>query len=220
MTPWTREGLLGSAHEVAAGLLGNVIRCGDVAVRLTEVEAYEGSNDSGSHAYRGPTPRSSIMFGQAGVAYVYFSYGMHHCLNVVCGPPGTASAVLLRGGEVVAGSQVARGRRDAGRVHAHPDQDLARGPARLASALGVDLAHNGLDLCLPTSALRLEPGDPPRLGAIKTGPRVGVSGPGGDGTAYPWRFWLNGEPTVSTYRAAKPRPLRSPHTGSLRQGRR
>ncbi len=210
LIPWPREGLLGSAHDLAAGLLGQMIRCGDVAVRLTEVEAYEGSNDPGSHAYRGPTPRSSIMFGQAGIAYVYFSYGMHHCLNIVCGPIGTPSAVLLRGGEVVDGLEVARSRRDVGRSQPHPERDLARGPARLASALGVDLHHNGLDLCDPSSLLRLETEVPSPGRVVKTGPRVGVSGPGGDGTTYPWRFWLGGEVSVSTYRAAKARPLRRP----------
>ena len=200
MALWSREALKQGAVMVAPMLLGSVIRSGDVAVRLTEVEAYEGFRDPGSHAYRGPTPRTQIMFGQAGFAYVYFSYGMHHCLNVVCGPVGTASAVLLRGGEVVAGWEAVRGRRDAGRSRPHPDRDLARGPARLASALGVDLHHNGLDLCDLGSPLCLQTGLPPDEESVTTGPRVGVSGPGGDGTTYPWRFWLAGEPTVSQYR--------------------
>lgn len=187
-----------------------MIRSGDVAIRLTEVEAYAGSEDPGSHAYRGPTPRTRIMFGDAGFAYVYFSYGMHHCLNVVCGPVGTASAVLLRGGEVVDGLEAARSRRDVGRGTPHLERDLARGPARLASALGVDLHHKGVDLCDPTSLVRLETSAALRGAVVETGPRVGVSGPGGDGTTYPWRFWLAGDPTVSTYRAAKTRVLRSP----------
>lgn len=207
---YPRAALSGSALDVAPKLLGNVIRCGDVAVRLTEVEAYEGSRDPGSHAYRGPTPRTQIMFGPAGFAYVYFSYGMHHCLNVVCGPVGTASAVLLRGGEVMDGLEVARSRRNAGRSQQHRDRDLARGPARLTSALGVDLRHKGVDLCDPTSLVRLETAAVVRNANVEIGPRVGVSGPGGDGTAYPWRFWLADEPTVSTYRAAKTRSLGSP----------
>ena len=113
-----------------------------VAVRLTEVEAYMGEADPGSHAYRGPTPRTRIMFGPAGFLYVYFSYGMHWCANVVCGPPGAASAVLLRAGEVVEGVDAARARRPAARREA----DLARGPARLTSALGVDGGCDGADL--------------------------------------------------------------------------
>ncbi len=203
---WPHETLGHTSVVVAPTLLGSIIRCGEVAIRLTEVEAYEGSCDPGSHAYRGPTPRTQIMFGQAGFAYVYFSYGMHHCLNVVCGPVGTASAVLLRGGEVMEGHKVARRRRNAGRSRPHPDRDLARGPARLASALGVDLRHNGLDLCAASSAVRVEVGATPPAPAVSVGPRVGVSGPGGDGATYPWRFWLTGDPTVSTYRAAKTRP--------------
>jgi len=209
MALWSREALKQGAVMVAPMLLGSVIRSGDVAVRLTEVEAYEGFRDPGSHAYRGPTPRTQIMFGQAGFAYVYFSYGMHHCLNVVCGRTGTASAVLLRGGEVIDGLEVARNRRNAGRSQGHPDRDLARGPARLASALGVDLHHKGVDLCDPASIVQLEMGSPSRSRRVETGPRVGVSGPGGDGTTYPWRFWLGGDPTVSTYRAAKSRLPRS-----------
>ncbi len=209
---WPRTSLSGSAPRVAPSLLGSVIRSGDVAIRLTEVEAYAGSQDPGSHAYRGPTPRTQIMFGEAGFAYVYFSYGMHYCLNVVCGPVGTASAVLLRGGEVIDGLEIARSRRDAGRSRPHRGRDLARGPARLASALGVDLHHKGLDLCDPSSMVRLETGGACLGDAVTAGPRVGVSGPGGDGTIYPWRFWIDGDPTVSTYRAAKTRPPRSPRS--------
>ncbi len=191
--------------EIAPRLLGGIIRTADVAIRLTEVEAYDGSNDPGSHAFRGPTKRSSIMFGDPGVAYVYFTYGMHHCLNVVCGPPGTAAGVLLRAGEVIDGESAARRRRDRGRARSHPRRDLARGPARLASALGVDLSDNGSNLCDPVAELRLEVGHTSPAAPISAGPRVGVSGAGGDGTAYPWRFWLTGDPTVSAYRPAKPR---------------
>ena len=201
--------------EVARDLLGRVVvhgsDDGDVAVRLTEVEAYAGPGDPGSHAARGRTPRTAVMFGPPGHAYVYFSYGMHWCANLVCGPEGTASAVLLRGGEVVGGLDLARSRRPAARR----DVDLARGPARLAAALGLDRAQDGADLCTPTSALRVlggaappAPSSSPRPAAV-TGPRVGVSGPGGDGERYPWRFWLPGEPTVSAYRVAAPRRRRA-----------
>ncbi len=120
--------------EVAPRLLGATLTHGGVTVRLTEVEAYDGGNDPGSHAYRGETRRNAVMFGPAGRLYVYFTYGMHHCCNVVCGPEGTANAVLLRAGEVVDGLDEARARR--GRSS---DRDLARGPGRLCQALGIDL---------------------------------------------------------------------------------
>lgn len=149
------------------------------------------------------------MFGPAGHAYVYFSYGMHHCLNVVCGRDGVAGAVLLRAGEVVAGENGARARRDAGRSLTHPARDLARGPARLTQGLGVDLRHNGMDLCAAGATVHVRQGSAPAASRIRTGPRVGVSGPGGDGTAYPWRFWIEGESSVSAYRPGRvvaPRP--------------
>jgi DNA-3-methyladenine glycosylase len=179
--------------DVAPRLLGAVLRHGGVAVRLTEVEAYDGANDPGSHAFRGPTRRNEVMFGPAGHLYVYFTYGMHHCANIVCGSEGTASAVLMRAGEVVDGLDRARTRRGT-----HPDRDLARGPARLCSALGLDLTRNGLDLS--TGALTL--GSPIDSGRISTGPRVGLR----HAADRPWRFWLTGDPTVSRYVAAKPRP--------------
>ncbi len=186
--------LTGPAEQVAPGLLGALVVCGEVAVRLTEVEAYAGEADPGSHAFRGRTPRSEVMFGPAGVAYVYFSYGMHWCMNVVTGPDGTASAVLLRAGEVVEGVELARERRAGAR-----DRDLARGPARLAKALGVTGELGGTDLLDPASPLRLVPGAPVDPAVVRTGPRVGVSGAG---APTPWRFWVDGEPTVSQYRPA------------------
>jgi DNA-3-methyladenine glycosylase len=176
--------------EVAPLLLGAVLRHGEVGCRLTEVEAYDGSNDPGSHAFRGPTPRNAVMFGPAGHLYVYFTYGMHWCANVVCGPEGRASAVLLRAGEIVEGVEVARARRPAARA----DRDLARGPARLCQALGVGRDQNGHDLCAPP--LTLEPGEP--VGVVSTGPRVGLRA----AADRPWRFYLAGEPTVSVYRPA------------------
>jgi DNA-3-methyladenine glycosylase len=184
--------------EVAPGLLGCVLRHDGVAVRLTEVEAYDGANDPGSHAYRGRTARNAVMFGEPGHVYVYFTYGMHWCVNLVCGPPGIASAVLLRAGEVVDGIGLARSRRTAARS----DRDLARGPARLAQALGLTGAHNGADAC-GNGPLRISPpsGEP---GDVRAGPRVGVA----NGAARPWRFWLEGEPSVSTYRPAVPRRRR------------
>jgi len=103
--------LTGPVLEVAPRLLGAELRHGDVVVRLTEVEAYDGPNDPGSHAYRGRTARNATMFGPAGHLYCYFTYGMHVCCNVVCGPEETPSAVLVRAGEVVEGIDLARRRR-------------------------------------------------------------------------------------------------------------
>ena len=191
----TRRLLTGPVLDVAPLLLGAVLEHGGVAVRLTEVEAYAGERDPGSHAFRGRTPRNAVMFGPAGHAYVYFTYGMHWCVNVVCGPVGEASAVLLRAGEVVRGLDAARARRPSART----DRELARGPARLTLALGIDKALDGADLLAPDGALRLR-GEVRPAGTVRTGPRVGVAG---DGAHQPWRFWLDGEPTVSAYRAAQ-----------------
>jgi DNA-3-methyladenine glycosylase len=211
----TRTDLLPDAVRVAPALLGarfvHASAEGVVAVRVTEVEAYLGPLDPGSHAYRGRTPRTAVMFGPAGFLYVYFTYGMHWCANVVCGPDGEASAVLLRAGEVVAGAELARGRRPAART----DVELARGPARLASALGLGRAQDGADLCAGDAAVWLEPPPPGPLGTVHVGPRVGVAGAGGDVAEFPWRFWLAGEPTVSTYRPASPRRRRTAPSGKL-----
>jgi DNA-3-methyladenine glycosylase len=187
----------GPVAEVAPTLLGCVLRANGVGIRLTEVEAYAGEADAGSHAFRGRTPRTEVMFGPPGRAYVYFTYGMHWCMNVVCGPDGTASAVLLRAGEVIEGVEVARERRARSK-----DRDLARGPARLTQALAVDGSYGGVDLLDPSSALRLTSGEPVDATLISKGPRVGV---GGAGAETPWRFWLSGDPTVSVYRPAVPR---------------
>lgn len=196
-----RQMLGGSATHVAGHLLGAVIVSGvgpgSVAVRVTEVEAYEGGMDPASHAYRGRTPRNEVMFGPAGFLYAYFVYGMHWCLNVVCGPEGTSSALLLRAGQVVDGADLARLRRPAARS----DVELARGPARLASALGATGAHNGVDLLDPDAPIRLMVADQVPI-AVARGPRVGVSA----AADHPWRFWLEGDPTVSPYRRARRAP--------------
>ena len=143
----------------------------------------------GSHAHRGRTERNEVMFGPPGHLYVYFTYGMHHCCNVSCGPEGEASAVLLRAGEVVDGLETSRGRR-----RRSSDRDLARGPGRLCQALGIDRGDNGLDLAA-------EPAPRPALDDVSTGPRVGLR----MAADRPWRFWITGDPTVSRYVAAKPR---------------
>ena len=198
--PGLADQLTGPVLEVAPTLLGAVVRHdtaqGTVAVRLTEVEAYAGEQDAGSHAYRGPTKRNEVMFGEAGHLYVYFTYGMHYCCNVVVGEAGHASAVLLRAGEVVEGAELARARRRNG-----PDRDLARGPARLCQALGIDLRHNGVHLGEGPLTLTL-PDAPHHLEEVLTGPRVGLR----HAADQPWRFWLADEPTVSVYRPAKRLP--------------
>ncbi len=187
--------------EVAPALLGAHLSAGGSTVRLTEVEAYAGEADPGSHAFRGRTPRTQVMFGPAGHAYVYFTYGMHWCLNVVTGVDGEASAVLLRAGEVVEGLDVALSRR--GGV---PERHLCRGPARLCRTLGICGEHSGVDLLDPASPVRLLPGAPVDPALVRTGPRVGVAG---DGAVAPWRFWVDGERTVSPYRAAVTRRRRT-----------
>ena len=219
--------------EVAPDLLGCVLEHetadGLVAVELTEVEAYAGRSDPASHAYRGKTKRNAAMFGPPGHAYVYFTYGMHFCVNMVClGEQGSASAVLLRAGAIIAGEDLARARRTRGPVPEGPvsegrariaPRDLARGPARLCQALGIDRTLDGADVCVAGAPLRMlsgagnparsavlargdetliPPGTPRR---IATGPRVGVS----SAAEIPWRFWYEGDPTVSVYRPHVPR---------------
>jgi len=197
-----------------------VVVHGPVAVRLTEVEAYGGpGEDPAAHTYRGRTPRNAVMFGPPGHLYVYFTYGMHFCANLVCLPEGHGSAVLLRAGEVVAGAGEARSRRSSGAPVS--ERDLARGPARLAVALGLLREHNGLDAVWegppapdlahlgaarpltgrPAGSVVALEGLPPEPDAIRSGPRTGIS------TAMdtPWRFWIDGDPTVSPYRRHTPR---------------
>ena len=228
-----------SAVAVAPALLGCVLEHdtpeGLVAVALTEVEAYHGQADPASHAYRGQTPRNAVMFGPPGHAYVYFTYGMHFCVNLVCLPEAAASAVLLRAGRVVEGEDLARARRTA---PGPGGRDQARGPARLCQALAITRAQNGADVCDPASPLRARWPGPAVAGA---GPRgsAGLAGAGPPGPAeltgerpvgpaelagasishgprvgvsaagdVPWRFWITGDPTVSVYRAHAPRRAR------------
>lgn len=189
----------------ARGLLGCRLRAGDVTLRLTEVEAYAGTGaDPASHAHRGRTPRNDVMFGPPGYAYVYFVFGLHWCLNVVCGPVGEASAVLLRAGSIVDGVELARARR-----HSTVDRELARGPARLTVALDIGVEANGTNLLDGTGPVWLLPPAPGTLpGVIDSGPRVGVA----LGADTPWRFWLRGEPSVSPYRRHIPRRSPGRHT--------
>jgi len=194
--------------EVAPDLLGRYLfsAVGDepVIVRLTEVEAYAGEVDPASHAFRGRTTRNEVMFGEGGHLYRYFIYGMYWCANVVTGPPGTAGGVLLRAGEVIAGHELAHLRRLSARKHA----ELAAGPAKLTAALGWNATdsgpRSGEDLCSTTGPARLLVGDPADRGRILSGPRVGVAA----AKEVPWRFWIDGDPTVSTYRRHEPRKVR------------
>ncbi len=200
------------ALEVAPGVLGCVLRHetddGPVAVTITEVEAYLGAVDPASHSFRGRTARNAVMFGGPGHAYVYFTYGMHWCVNLVCLPPGIPEAVLLRAGRVTEGVPLAAARRQTGRApgraaaKAPAERDLARGPARLCQALGVDRAQDGADVCDAGSPLQvLAPDGPVPPAAISRGPRVGIS----RATEEPWRFWITGDPTVSAYRPHVPK---------------
>ena len=179
--------------EAAPLLLGAVLRHDGVAVRITEVEAYGGADDPGSHAAAGLTPRSRVMFGPAGRLYVFLSYGMNFCANVVTGPEGSASAVLLRAGEVIEGLEVAQRRRGT-----KVEKELTRGPGKLCSALNIRLKENRADLS--TGPVRLELGEPIDPELISSGPRVGLT----NGADLPWRFWITGDPTVSVYRPARP----------------
>jgi DNA-3-methyladenine glycosylase len=200
------EALAGGVLDVAPRLLGGVLRHGDVAVRLPEVEAYDGPNDPGSHAHNGRTRRNAVMFGPPGRLYVYFSYGVHWCANVVVGEEGDGEAVLLRAGEVVVGEELARSRRRAARS----PRDLAGGPARLTQALAIGRDDLGTDLLDASSPVRLHRGQAPA--AISAGPRVGIS----LATDLPWRFWETDAPSVSVFRAGgKPRRRTAGQDGAL-----
>ncbi|MGH3255089.1 MAG: DNA-3-methyladenine glycosylase [Streptosporangiaceae bacterium] len=270
-----REFFARPSVQVAPDLLGCVLEHetaeGLVAVELTEVEAYAGQADPASHAYRGKTARNAVMFGPPGHAYVYFTYGMHFCVNLVCLDPDTASAVLLRAGRVIEGEELARARRTrrraggdrdgasqvrasqvrasqvrasqvrasqvrasqvrASQVRASQDRasqdrasrdrpglaarDLARGPGRLCQALDIDMTMDGADVCTAESPLRVRsrqtgPGTNARSAEkeICSGPRVGVSA----AADVPWRFWFEGDPSVSVYKpwVARRRKLVTP----------
>lgn len=206
--PATREALQGLPVEVAPRLLGGILRVtadgATVAVRITEVEAYHGQGtgpvpDPGSHARSGPTARNATMWGEAGHLYVYLSHGIHSCVNVVSGPAGVAGGILLRGGEIVEGADAAAARRPAARTA----RDLARGPGRLGDAVGLrHPRHDGIDAVTGEeragAVARLYlPATP--LADVSTGPRVGVAGVAGT-AAFPWRFWITGDATVSAFR--------------------
>jgi DNA-3-methyladenine glycosylase len=182
------------SRDLAPELLGKLLvhddpEFGRLAVRLVEVEAYAGDEDPGSHAFRGETPRNRVMFGPPGHLYVYFTYGMHWCSNIVCGEKGYASAVLLRGGAPIEGVDVMRLRRHVVRR----DRDLSSGPARLTQALGITGAHNGTDLVRGSVRLLDDGTPPPRRPGRST--RVGLKP--GEGDRSRWRWFVRDEPNVS-----------------------
>jgi DNA-3-methyladenine glycosylase len=182
--------VVGVARALLGRLLVHDAPDGRVAGRIVEVEAYRGPDDPASHAFRGTTARNRAMFGPPGHAYVYFTYGMHHCLNVVTGPAGRPAAVLVRALEPLAGLDRMRARRGVGEA-----ARLARGPGCVARALGLTRSHDGLDL---TRAPLWVSDAPPRRGgrAVARGPRIGIRA----GRERPWRLWLAGHPCVSSPR--------------------
>lgn len=175
-----------------------------VIATIVEVEAYLGRDDPASHAYRGPTPRAAIMFGEPGHLYVYLSYGMHCCANIVCEPEGTAGAVLLRAAALTSGEAVVRRRRERPGESRSPES-LLRGPGNLCAGLGITLGDNGVDVTAPRARLRVEAGDRP---PIAVGPRVGIS----RATEAPHRFAWAGHPAVSLPRLDAP-----PHAGQKKR---
>jgi DNA-3-methyladenine glycosylase len=196
-----RDDLEAGPLRVAPYLLNKILVHGDRAGRIVEVEAYHGSDDPASHAYRGRTPRTAVMFGPPGFLYVYFTYGMHWCANVVCGPDGEAAAVLIRALEPLRGIEAMRASRPAARR----DTDLCNGPAKLCQALAITGADSGGDLMAPPARrrggaaagasvpVRLEDDGtaPPRRPG--RGVRIGIT----VATELPWRFWVAGNPNVS-----------------------
>jgi len=197
--------LLGAAVITGEGITGGGT-AGEVAARITEVEAYGGPPDGpwpdpASHSHRGPTVRNSVMFGPAGRLYTYRSHGIHICANISCGSDGAAGAVLLRAAVIERGAGTARARR--GPLAAEPA--LARGPGNLCSALAITMAHNGVDVFDAASPVRVRLRDRVADTALEVqhGPRVGVSA----AADRPWRFWLAGQPEVSAYRRSPRAPL-------------
>lgn len=190
--------------EVARDLLGSyLVRSspeGVVVVLITEVEAYRGSEDPASHAYRGRTARNATMFGDGGHLYVYRHMGLHACANIAADVEGVGHGVLLRAGEVVEGHELARRRRTEAGV-CRTDLDLARGPARLTVAAGIGLELDGTDVGTAGGAVVVVLGEAVPESAVSRGPRVGVAGAGDLAAALPYRLWLAGDPHVSAFRA-------------------
>lgn len=198
--PLARSFFAREPEAVARDLIGRVLVVPDpagvsIVLRLTETEAYHGEQDPASHAYRGRTPRTAVMFGPPGFLYTYFVYGMHWCANIVTGVDGEASAVLMRAAAVVGNVDAVRQRRRSPSGSVPRDVDLARGPARLAACIPLGRDDSGADLLAPGAPFSVCTGDgTPRQ--VAAGPRVGVA----SGAETPWRFYEVGEPSVTTYR--------------------
>jgi DNA-3-methyladenine glycosylase len=173
--------LQGPPDLAARALLGALLVREGVTLRITEVESYGGPGDSASHARHGRTPRNAPIWGPAGRAYLYFCYGMHWMLNVVTGPEGEASAVLIRGAEVISGLDDVLRRRKAAKA----TPALCAGPGKVAQALGLDRSFDGHDLRLP-GGLELRPGPAPTQ--VLSGPRLGIGFATPEDQARPWRF--------------------------------
>jgi DNA-3-methyladenine glycosylase len=204
ISPMTASELATDPVDAAQRLLGARVYARGVLARVVEVEAYGGPPDgpwpdAASHSYRGPGMRNAVMFGRAGRLYTYRSHGIHVCANVVCGPEGTAAAVLLRAAVVVDGVEIAQVRRDGTNGGTVAPRALARGPGNLCSALGIVMSDNGIDLFDPDSPVRIELTE---ATAGVSGPRVGVS----TAADRPWRFWLAEHPEVSAYRRSPRAP--------------
>jgi DNA-3-methyladenine glycosylase len=186
-----RHLLAGDPVEVAPLLLNKVLEREGRSARIVEVEAYRGEADPASHAYRGKTRRNAVMYGPAGHLYVYFTYGMHWCANVVCEGEGKAGALLLRAGAPLTGIEEMWAARPAARR----EQDLCNGPAKLCQALGITGADDGADLAVGPVRL-LDDGTPPPARPAR-GVRVGIS----VAADRRWRWWIRGDPHVSPGRA-------------------
>lgn len=199
-TPLPRDFFEHPVRQLAPRLLGCHLVAGEVAIRITEVEAYDGADDPGSHAYKGKTARNATMFGDAGHLYIYRHMGLHSCCNIVCSTKDHANGCLVRAGEVVAGLEEARARRSAAGV-TRKDRDLAQGPGRLTVALGITYLDDGLDLCDPASGVFLADrvGPAPR---IITTPRIGLRPEATDPEHLWLRYYVEDDPTVSGRRPA------------------
>ena len=203
-----REVLGRGSVELGPWLLNKVLVHGGRAGRIVEVEAYAGEDDPASHAFRGRTPRNAAMFEAAGHLYVYFTYGMHWCANVVAGPEGVAQAVLVRALAPVAGLTEMKAARPA----ATRDRDLCNGPAKLCQALGVTGILNGADLVVGDRGIRLVDDGTAPPSRPGRGPRVGIS----RAVEVPWRWWVTGDAHVSR----SPRPVPGPRQRGGEAGRR
>jgi DNA-3-methyladenine glycosylase len=178
---------------VAPDLLNKILVHGDRSARIVEVEAYCGSIDPGSHAYKGMTDRNATMFGRPGGLYVYFTYGMHWCANAVCGDDGDGVAVLLRAAAPLTGTDRMHGLR--GRV-ARRERDLCSGPAKLCEAFGLDRTFDGADLVTGDRGVTIDDDGTPPPGQPGNTARIGLSA----GAEHPWRWFVPGDENVSASR--------------------